>query len=441
MRLPIPSPAFSAACELAGRALPALLFLALVVGQLLAHPPAAQDDLLRNVVAYAWSYDYTAMYPMAPGVPRFDPYLGFDWLWGQVAQATSPLIAMHSAQVAGALAFLAALVAPLAGSRERVFRTTLVVALTLATLVTSRLVSGRPEVLATAWLLSAAALRPRTWLVLGVLVSPAYWLMPVYALGGFLLQASWRARLASVVAGMGLAGAFWLAYAGWEWLGALRGLGGMEAARAVAAVEAGPLTGLLTYPGTWLLLGLLAVTVGWHRGSLRESKWLVVLAAFMAIGSVRHILVLAPVAALFIVRQPWPAARLGHWCSLAGLALVAGTLSMQQLPSSTEPKFELPSGSVVLTGYNRNLFLLPFHNPGRVALVPSIESAWDAPEAVQLALATGAGELTCNMLQGRPFGWVISQRPPQGECFTRAQEREGWTLWQVAPPTSAAPGG
>ena len=55
-----------------------LLFAGVLVPQLLLLPPYAQDDLLRNVVAYAWHYDYRALDPAAPGLPAFDPYLGFD---------------------------------------------------------------------------------------------------------------------------------------------------------------------------------------------------------------------------------------------------------------------------------------------------------------------------------------------------------------------------
>ena len=101
--------------------LPLALLALLVLGQALWQQPFAQDDLLRNVTAYAWDFDYSRLYPFSPGVPTFDPYLGFDWVLGKVSVAASPAAAMLLAQGLGACALLAAMLAPLRHQEDRAF--------------------------------------------------------------------------------------------------------------------------------------------------------------------------------------------------------------------------------------------------------------------------------------------------------------------------------
>lgn len=419
-----------------GAWLPAALLGLLILGQAFWQQPFAQDDLLRNVTAYAWGFDYSRLYPFSPGVPRFDPYLGFDWVLGKVSASWSPGAAMVTAQVLGSFALLAATLAPLRNQEDRAFKMTAVLALVLATLVTSRLVGGRPEVWATAWLLSAATLPPRVWLALGLLVSPVYWLLPVYAAGAFLLKGTWRTRLGYAVAAASLTSLFWLGYAGVDWLHAVLALPELGH-RPVPAAEAGPLRDLLGYPGTWLLLMALAGTAAWHREKLVLWRWGLVVAVFLAIGSVRHVLVLAPAAAVWMALQPWPKPRESAWSLLTLGALVCGLFAAQQLSPHRGPHFQVPANSVVLTGYNQAVFYLPFHNPGSFAMAPSIESGWDTPQVVLWARAVSAGTLSCQDMSGSPFTHVLSPKKAalQGECFQKVQEEPDWVLWDVRHPS------
>ena len=313
---------------------------------------------------------------------------------------------------------------------------TAVLALVLAPLVTSRLVGGRPEVWAAAWLLSAATLPPRVWLVLGLLVSPVYWLLPIYAVGAFLLKGSWRMRVGYAVAAGVLVSLFWLGYAGKDWLHAVAALPELSH-RPVPAAEAGPLRDLLGYPGTWSLLAALAGTAAWHRGKLVFWQWGLVIAAFLAIGSVRHILVLAPCAAVWMALQPWPKPRTGAWSLLTLGVLVCGLLASQQLAPHRGPRLQVPANSVVLTGYNQAVFYLPFHNPGSFSMAPSIESVWDTPQVVQWARAVSTGTLSCQELAGSTFTHVLSPKKAMllGECFQKVQEETGWVLWAVRRPS------
>jgi hypothetical protein len=406
--------------------------------QCLQDQPYPQDDLLRNVTAYAWGFDYSKLYPFAPGMPHFDPYLGFDWVLGQVSQLLGPAASLVVAQLSGTIALLAALLAPLRKKDDRVFRATVAIALVAATLVTSRLAGGRPEIWATVWLLSAASLPPRIWLLLGVLLSPAYWLTPLYALGALMLPATARQRLLFLLMAVAGTSVFWLGYAGMDWIHTGAALPSLNS-RPIAAVEAGPLRALLGYPGTWLLLLGLAATVVWHRKRLEHWSIGFPVVGFLLIGSVRHILVLAPLVAMWVALQPWSRPRVNAWSALAFLALAAGLMSAAQLPGHQGPRLQLPAGAVVLTAYNPAVFYLPFHNPGTFSMAPSIESGWDTPQVVKLAQQVGKGTLTCAALEGTPFTHVLTKeaKPLPGSCFSIVAKEPGWTLWAHVPSTTA----
>jgi len=402
--------------------------------QCLQDPPYPQDDLLRNVTAYAWGFDYSKLYPFAPGMPHFDPYLGFDWVFGQVSQLLGPSSSIVVAQLSGTAALLMALLAPLRKKEDRVFRATVAIALVAATLVTSRLAGGRPEIWATVWLLSAASLPPRIWLLLGVLLSPAYWLMPLYAIGSMLLPVSVRRRLLFLLLALAGTSMFWLGYAGMDWIHTGAALPSLNH-RPIPAVEAGPLRNLLGYPGTWLLLAGLAATALWHRKQLEHWSIGFPVAVFLLIGSVRHILVLAPLVAMWVTLQPWPRPRVNAWSALAFLALAAGLMSAAQLPGHQGPRLQVPAGAVVLSGYNPAVFYLPFHNPGTFSMAPSIESGWDSPQAVALAQQVTKGTITCGALEATPFTHVLTRetKPLLGPCFALVSKEPGWTLWSYSP--------
>lgn len=417
-----------------GEFAPLGLIVLMLLLQCLQALPYPQDDLLRNVTAYAWDFDYSKLYPFAPGIPRFDPYLGFDWVFGQVSQVLGPASSVVVAQLSGAAALIAALVAPLRKKEDCAYRATVAIALVAATLVTSRLAGGRPEIWATVWLLSAASLAPRAWLLLGILLSPAYWLMPLYALGALMLSVPFRQRLLFLLLSAVGTSAFWLSYAGLDWVHTGLALPALSH-RPIPAVEAGPLRNLLGYAGTWLLLVVLTATVLWHRKRLEHWSIGFPVAGFLLIGSVRHILVLAPLIALWIALQPWPRPRVNAWSALAFLALAAGLMSAAQLPGHQGPRLQVPGGAVVLSGYNPAVFYLPFHNPGRFSMAPSIESGWDSPKVVELAQQVTKGTLTCGALEGTSFTHVLTReaKPLTESCFALAAKAPGWTLWSYSP--------
>jgi hypothetical protein len=112
---------------------------------------------------------------------------------------------------------------------------------------------------------------------------------------------------------------------------------------------------------------------------------------------------------------------------------------MTQLsPDGGIPRFQLPTGTSLLTGYNQGVFSLPFYNPGTLSIAPSIESAWDGDAIRSLAAAVDKGALSCEQLRDTPFRFVLSNARfrLKGACFRLVDSRAKWSLWEV---TSAAP--
>jgi hypothetical protein len=420
-------------------ALSLAVFCGMCLLQILRAAPFPQNDLLRDVVAYAWGFDYRKLYAWSTSLPTFDPYLEFDWLSGWVSRWTSPRVAAHLAQGTGFVAYCFVIVAGLRKTGNRLTRGAVTLLVVLGTLATGRLVDGRPEIVATVWLLSAASLRPLLWVLLGLLLTPAYWLIPVYAVGGLLLDARWRIRLVASAAAASGGAMFWLAYGGRDWVRHIAEIPGMAAHRISAVPEAAPIWQLIHHPGTWILVVLVALTVRVHSKRLREPGWLAPIVVFLAIGSVRHVLVLAPLLTLWALRQPWRAPRAHAGYGLFLLSIVSGLLAMTQLsPDGGIPRFQLPTGTSLLTGYNQGVFSLPFYNPGTLSIAPSIESAWDGDAIRSLAAAVDKGSLSCEQLRDTPFRFVLSNARfrLKGACFRLVDSRAKWSLWEV---TSATP--
>lgn len=451
---PFASPALKSLLERLAVWIPLAFFAVMVGAHLIQNAPYPQDDLLRNVVAYAWGYDYRALYAFSPGLPEFDPYIGFDWLLGGVAKALGAHAAVLVSQLVGTVAFLAVLIAPLRRRPDFAFHVSWVLMASLATFIISRLIGARPEVFITVWCLAAASLSPRRWLVLGLLLAPFYWLAPMYACGAFLLRVTWLQRIFYSVAAFSGTTAFWVAYAGKEWAAQLRKLPGMAALRPEPIEEAEPVAKLLTYLGTWPLVLALALAGGlllvrWVRSphrrgfdvlaKLRERApapaWWVVAGTFLVIGSTRHILVIGPALLLWAATQRWSAATLNRYSALALFGVVTATLACHQIVDTREDRaaFKVPTGSLVLTGYTRAVFMMPHYNPGTVQVIPSIEPAWDAEPEKALALAAQKGTLSCEQVATRPITHVVTREKIDlaGPCFVLDQEFPRWKLWRV----------
>ncbi len=410
-----------------------------------AHPaPWASDDLLRHLAQAFWPDGYRGMY-VHTALPPVGLYPSFDWLAGTLARSIGPFPAMWTMQALAWIGFVAVFVAAarrtLGGASDAQSRTLTLVALTIVLVVMSqRLFLARPEVFLTIW--AIAALIPvgvggvLAWAAVGVALSSGYWLAALYFPAAFLLAASVRSR-AIVFAALCAA---WAAL--WWWLAdggpssAIRWTLEQVANRipGIVVSENRPILNLLFAPE--MLALVLAGVWAWRMPTANRAV-LALAAFFAASGQARYGTVIAPLLALFAL-----GALRGRRLALpAGAPIVAALLSsavFAQLASTfprmaAQPRFELPDGAVVLTGFDAASYATLIANPGRVRIAPAFEVGAAARPVQELVLDLARGRIDCAKVRGLGFTHLIERslrgEPPQ--CLSLRSTQAGWRLWTL----------
>jgi hypothetical protein len=404
--------------------------------------PGAVDDLLRHIAVAYWPGGYRDMY-VHTSLPPVSMYPSFDWLVGRMARAIGAVETMWAVQATAAAGFVAAFVGAsrrtLAGSREPWVWTTGVLVLVLGVMI-GRLMLGRPEIFLAIWTLAAVVAtspaRVVGWTVAGMVLGTAYWLTPIYFPAVLLLPVGWRLRLGAFAA---LAFGWFVT---WLWLGAGDPLAVLRwTLEAVAnrdpeitVSENISIVNLLFWP--WML-PLVALAVWAYRVPGADRTLLLVAAWFALSNQARYGSIVAPLLALFVlsaIRQREPVIRPLHRVAVLAAALAL----MQAVPMTVDrydalPKFELPSGAVVLTAFDESTYSTLFHNPGTVRVAPAFEVGALDRRVQRLYLEMKNGSLDCRTARSFGFTHVIERyvtgAPPR--CAVLVSTQGPWRLWAM----------
>jgi hypothetical protein len=186
----------------------------------LKNSPFAPDDLMVHVVAYKFSYDYHSLFVYSDMLPHYNPWFGFQLVAGKLHQLIGPEYSVRLIQFIIVIlfysSFLYALYTVLKDQKDKWFWCTVI--FVLCSPASFRVFLGRPDVLFTAWIIAAIFLRPIVWLLLGILLVPAYSLSILYAPGALLLNTSWRNKIIYGALYSVSCIAFWALYSHGEWL-------------------------------------------------------------------------------------------------------------------------------------------------------------------------------------------------------------------------------
>jgi len=408
---------------------------------LIAMPPTASDDLLRDIGQAFWPGGYRDMY-VHTALPPVELYPAFDWVMGALAKWIGAPGAMWTAQAVACAGFV--LVFALA-ARRLLHGQPMWAVLTLAALVlvlqliSGRLSLARPEIFMTIWALSALLARgPATtaaWAVAGVALGSGYWLAPLYYPAALLLPGAARAR-ALVFAAMCLC---WIAL--WWWMtdgqlvAAMRwtleqvgnripGLGVLEN-ESVVNVLLAPQMLALVFASVW---------ASRHGG---DARLLLLAGFFLLSNQARYGGIVAPLFALYALSAA-PRLRL-HWPGASrSMAVALGSVCLAWLSAGWPrygdlPDFALPAGAVVLTGFNQANYSIPFANPGAVRVSPAFEVGAAEPAVQRLVLGLARGGLDCAGLEGLGFTHLVenSLRGSPPPCLKLAATKDGWRLWRI----------
>lgn len=419
------------------------LGLLVFVAGWLMHPPAAQDDLLRDIASHAYGYSHNAMFPHS-SLPKFNLYPSFDHALGVLARRWGEPIALQMVLATIwvlALALIAGLVRRDGGKFDA--GAAVLVCLLISSTFSFRLFLGRPEMFCTLWGASALLCRgPKSllaWCLAGAALSTGYSLFPVYLAFGLLLPLSWPRRITCLLALLSFHFAFWTWHAGGllPFVQSLAAIPVWSAARLIGVAETKSIWPLML--ASPLLPLALAALVGGTKLPRREAICLGLVTGYFFLPDMARyggtIALLLFIAALPLAPIITDLARKHVGSALFVLLLPTVTVHhvLQSSASLDDlPHFQLPTKSVVLTAFDQATYATPFFNPGRAQVVPAMEVGATSKPYQEAVAALGAGKLTCELLQPLTITHVVerSQRVVL-PCLKLTGVQRDWRMWEV----------
>lgn len=422
-----------------------LLFVPMLVlfGRFLIDPPTATDDLLRHIAVAAWGGDYQRMY-VHTYLPSVNFYVSFDWLVARISGAIGFESAMWAMQALAVGSFVTVFAqAARRVDDDHALAMPMTVLMLCATLLCMgyRLILGRPEIFLLIWGLAACAvvsLRGSVlWVASGAVLSTGYWLAPVVFPAALLLPVSLRQRLLAVIVLLLAWAAFWGLYGGVEFVGELTKALWLTANRVQGnqVTENQTVLAMLTDPLTLVLL-LASVLALRQPGA---DHRLALLAGYFSLSNqVRYLSAVVPLLALHALsaacpsKVRWPA---WPWRSAAlAISIACVTAFSGSVPRYRDlPRFPLPDGAIVLTGFREPTFSTLFANPGKVRVAPAMEIGWLEPRLQKVVASLGQGRFDCDALRGYAFSHLIESTLSGSTpaCLTLEETQGPWRLWRI----------
>lgn len=424
-----------------------LVPLGVVVALFVARHPFPTDDLLRDMTAWAWHYDYRDVFWGSPRVPGYDQYWGFDrlagWVYRTVPHRWAPLVF----QMAALLGFLGVFAVLLGQKLKRhPLRWTLVsigLAWALYTPVLTRIVSARPEIFFTVWALAAflaAGRRFWLWLAVGLLLSPGYWLAGAYSAAFWVLPGrSIRFRLVgSFLFGLTTV-LLWEVLSHGLWLPNFLNLSGMIAYRVYGVAEDNGLSVFLQLPSVMALPVVLAL-LPWRLFRTQASSLFLFL-WFCIPWMIRYVDILFPLGLVLLVEGldpawglTWPPERLARlrWVVFFGLLSVPWGLVPLENPTLLQVPGSTAHPSRVLAPFGPKVYDTLYANPGTIRMAPAMDPGM-TKRSLQY-LVEHLAQASCATLQASRAQYLVTeQNLPVRPCLHRLTVRNGWSLWQILP--------
>ncbi len=420
--------------------------LGLLIALFFARHPFPPDDLLRDMTAWAWHYNYHKVFWGSPRVPGYDQYWAFDRIAGMVDRSLPAKWAPLVFQGAALLGFLGVFAAVLGEKlKDHPLRWTLVslgLAWTLYTPVLMRIVSARPEIFFAIWALAAFLARGKrfwAWLGTGLLLTPTYWLAGAYAAAFWVLpDRSLRFRLFGGLL-FGLATSLcWEGLSDGSWLHSFLHLSHMISYRVYGVAEDNGLSIFLQVP-TLVLLPVLAVLLPWRLPRTRIPT-LLLFFWFCLPWMIRYVDMLMPLGLVLLAEGlplGWGLDWLPPWRARFRAAAFFGLFSVpwSLVPLAPPTLLHVPGSpehpSRVLAPFGPKMYDTLYANPGRVRMAPAMDPGMT--ERKLQRLAQSPEKATCRQLYDSRAQYLITgQTVAHRPCLKLIQVRNGWMLWGVA---------
>jgi hypothetical protein len=410
---------------------------AFIVGYINAMP-YVRDDLMMHVIAYKFSYDFRLIYVHAAPLPTFNFWIGFEMFAGFFHRLLGPEYSIKAIQAITVVTFYTSFffaIYTLLKEREDKWLWCMLIFAISVSPFSYRIFLGRPDLFFSAWLLAAVFLRPVIWLIIGILIMPAYSLSILYAPAALLLNTSWRNKIIYGALYSISCVVFWYLYSDGNWLGIPQLLSVWISNRTIDISE---LLGTKYILGNVYMVGLLIMLFYFfYKASFKLTKQaasiLLVMAFFLLPNYIRYTTVLISLICLLCAMYA-PKIKVSPPLSLF-ILVVASLIASKVAPGNSYesiPKFKLPPTAVVLTQFDEGVYSGILHNP-EAKFSPAMEIGANEKAVQKLISDLHEGNpLNCTELKKFSFTYVQENRlksiPP---CLTLSAVDGVWRLWEI----------
>lgn len=414
----------------------------------LARHPFPTDDLLRDMTAWAWHYDYHRVFWGSPRVPAYDQYYYFDhlagWVYRHFPHGLAPLFFQALALIGMLWTTGAVLERSLRGNLLKWSLVALTLVWMLDTPVLIRIIAGRPEIFWAVWTLAAFSMNGKRfwgWLLAGVVLTPTYWLAGAYGAAFWLLPGrSVRFRfLGAILFGLGTC-AFWQISSHGAWWPNFSHFGNMIQHRVYPVAEDNGLSVFLQIPAL-VILPVLMVLLPWKLRRTQFSTW-AALSWFCLPWMIRYVDVLFPLALKILADGLDP-----EWFGKlkpetlkrfrATVFLFLFSVPWSLIPVNPPVLLKISGTrahpSRVLAPFGPKVYDTLYANPGNVRLAPAMDPGMTRKN-LQF-LSENFSTASCAQLKASRAQYLVTgQALKPSACLRLVQIQDGWALWKVLEP-------
>ncbi len=453
------------------------IYLGMVIIVFAINMPYPEDDLLRDIVAGSYGYNYSNLYIHAPFMAKYNQYILFDYILHNLSECVGRVATAHIIQIICMLAYVLPLLIItnkiLSRRSDKYYLITLLMILALNNNALLRIVLARPEMLYSCWILIGLVVKesPKlkiSWYLSGFLLIPCYWLSFLYVPIIFLVfnkrinKISYSALfiLATVI--------FWQWYSDNQWWSSIADLNHLLKNRIPEIGENKSIVLLLFHPLTasalafylYLIRDKLSLAISWLMNikffSIKKLKinyyliasnidklvfsnnqTIIISLLLIYFASLHMIRYAAIITGLFVILFAIELSRsnelkLNTNLSRSITMLLAIFMPLQVDCYTSIPKFNLPANSIVLTTNLANYFV-PFTSNASIKVAPCMEiGANDRRVQQMLEDIDLKGSLNCKELKRFGFTHVVEKNLKiVPECLTIYQIQPGWRAWKV----------
>lgn len=445
-----------------------VIYLAMIAIIFAINMPMPQDDLLRDIVAGDYGYDYANLYTFAPLMAKYNQYIAFDMLLHYLTQFMSRTNVAHTIQIACYMLFIIPSTLLFAKilklSKDKYVLLTILLITLLNNFTMLRLVLARPEMIFTCWIVWGILIKITNnirykfiWLIIGFCLVPTYWLAFFYTPAIFFIMDKKRNKIIMSLFFICANCIFWQYYSHNIWFQSFLDLPTLYHNRIAVVGENKSIF-------MWFLTPITSITAVLYGYSYRNeinnilnelfidrnykilnirsiikfifnndltSICIMLILCFASLNMIRYS---ALISVLFCIlcalRMQKEVKQLPGYVKYIALCL-AIFMPLSVDCYTTIPKFNLPANSIVL-GTNQSNYYVPFYSP-EIKIAPAMEIGANTSD-IQLIMKSIDidGTVSCAELQRHKFNFVVERNLTTiPSCLKIYQIQHGWRAWKV----------